>query len=99
MNGKIRMLREALEQNSEEMEKFKTEPPRSAEELLALAARLGVDLSGEDLNAARTELNDEELDMVAGGISKKDMKEVCGDFAYFMCVAAVGQAVWIPGEK
>ncbi len=67
MNEKIKKIQEALENNPELKKQLSENPPKTSEELIALAKQFGVELTEDDLKAAQ-ELSDEDLEKLAGGM-------------------------------
>lgn len=75
MNEKVKKALELLNQNKEMQKEIKQNPPKSKEELIALAKRLGVVLTEADLTAKK-DLTDTELENVAGGCDFLDTDSV-----------------------
>lgn len=67
MTEKMKAFLEALESNSEIKAQVLANPPKTKEEIIALAASIGVALSNEDITPNMQQLSDGELDKIAGG--------------------------------
>ena len=93
MNEKLKLALEKLEQNPELKEEVTKNPPKTVEEIIAIAARLGVTLTKEELEAEKMEMSLEELDQVAGGGKGKDF-DTCGVGMGIVCGVAAGVAIF-----
>lgn len=72
MNERIKMAIEELKQNKEMQEEIKQNPPKSIDDLIVLAKRLGVELTKADFELPE-DMTDEEMKQIAGG---KDAGEI-----------------------
>lgn len=67
MNDKIKTVLEKISKNEELKAQFKANPPKSEEDFVALAAKVGVELTVDEIKAANKELSDENLEKISGG--------------------------------
>ena len=67
MSEKMKQLFEKLAQNPELKAELEKNPPKSAEDVIAVAARLGVELKKEELEAELKELPLDNADQLDGG--------------------------------
>ena len=89
MNDKIKTVLEKISKNDELKAQLKANPPKSEEDLVALAAKVGIELTVDEIKAANKELSDEKLDKVSGG--------GCGWATVVVCVAGFLLAGWGDG--
>ena len=78
MSEKMKQLFEKLAQNPELKAELEKNPPKSAEDVIAVAARLGVELKKEELEAGAKELSLDGADQLDGGISLYKPILICG---------------------
>ena len=79
MSENLKKLLEKLEQSPELKAELEKNPPKSAEDVIAVAARLGVELTEEDLKADDKEISLENADQLGGGASLEDgFRMICG---------------------
>ena len=98
MNEKLKLALEKLEQNHELKDEVKKNPPKTAEEIIAIAAQLGIALTKDDLKPEGKEMSLEEADQVAGGDKVDNVGDVCDTGVCIVCGAASGSALWFPGD-
>lgn len=96
MNEKLKLALEKLEQDKALKEEVMKNPPKSAEEIIAIAARLGVTLTEDDLKLQDKEMSLEDADQLAGG-SKDGLDKTIEDCDVGMgiaCVLGAGSGYW-----
>lgn len=96
MNEKLKLALEKLEQNPELKDEIMKNPPKTAEEIIAIAARLGFTLTKDDLKPEGKEMSLEEADQLAGG-SKDGLDETIKDCDVGMaiaCILSTGSSYW-----
>ena len=96
MNEKLKLALEKLERNPELKVEVMKNPPKNAEEIIAIAARLGVELTKDDLKPQDKEMSLEDADQLAGG-SKDGLDKTIEDCDVGMgvaCVFGAGAGYW-----
>ena len=96
MNEKLKLALEKLEQNPELKAEVTKNPPKTVEEIIAIAARLGFTLTKDDLKPEGKEMSLEEADQLAGG-SKDGLDRTIEDCDLGMamaCIASAGSSYW-----
>ncbi len=66
MNEKLKLLSEKLKQDEALKKELEQNPPKTSEDLIEAAKRLGIVLTDEDLSDFG-KLSAEEIDQIAGG--------------------------------
>ena len=94
MNEKLQKVFDILEQNEELKNYYYKNPPKTKEEFIAAAKKLGVELTEDDLKNPTAELTKEELDQVAGGRTKHEILRCCGGATLFVCGLGAGCAYY-----
>ena len=94
MTEKMKLALEKYSQNEALQKEIEKNPPKSVEDVIALGKRLGVELSAADFEFGK-DMTEVELDQVAGGQSKSEVKRACGDSVYAICIITVGEAHWV----
>lgn len=97
MNEKLKLALEKLNKDEALMEEIKKNPPKSKQDIIVLAKRLGVELTEADLPFSE-DMTEEELRQVAGGkVSKSSMiQRKCSAPATALCRAVFDCAQWTP---
>ena len=73
---------------------------QDAEKLVAFFASKGFEVDVDDVNFTGQELNEEELQNVAGGRTRLDkINDYCGGAGAFMCGFEILNALWAPDVK
>lgn len=91
MNEELQKVFDILEQNEELKNYYYKNPPKTKEEFIAAAKKLGVELTEDDLKSPTAELTKEELEQVAaGGRTKDEILLSCGGGALFICGIGCG---------
>ena len=98
MNEKLKLALEKLEQNPELKEEVTKNPPKNAEEIITIAARLGVKLTKDDLKPESKEMSLEEADRLAGGDKVDNVGDVCDTGVCVVCGAVIASALWFTGD-
>ena len=98
MNEKLKLALEKLERNPELKAEVMKNPPKSAEEIIAIAARLGVKLTKDDLKPESKEMSLEEADRLAGGDKVDNVGDVCDTGVCIACGMAQASALWFTGD-
>lgn len=95
MSENLKLAIERLQQNTELMEEVKQNPPKNVDDVIALAARLGVSLTKADI-LSQGDLTLEELEQAAGGSKFSDNTQYCEFEGGFFCTFMLGAAFWDP---
>ena len=103
MTEKFKLALEKYEQDAQLQAEVEKNPPKTKEDIIAIAARVGVELTAEDLDFSQ-EMSLEDAEQVAGGKLTKDQVKHgcsgdwtaggCGNARYAACVIGVGAAHW-----
>ena len=98
MTEKLKLALEKYSQDEALQAEVEKNPPKTAEDIIAIAARVGVELAEEDLDFVK-EIPLGDADQIAGGRSKRDIKKECGGNAYAWCIIGAGVGYWDPSKK
>ena len=96
MSENIKLVLEKLEQSPEIKAETEKNPPKTVDDLIAIAARLGVELTKEELQAEVKQMSLEDADLIAGGDEMKDeIQNICGGGIYALCIVSAGSGYWL----
>lgn len=98
MTEKFKLALEKYEQDEALQAEIEKNPPKTVEDIVAIAARVGVELTEEDM-AFSKEMSLEDAEQVAGGRSKQDIKKNCDNAAYAFCIIGAGVGYWDPSNR
>ena len=89
MTEKMKLALEKYSQNEALQKEIEKNPPKSVEDVIALGKRLGVELSAADFEFGK-DMTEAELDQVAGGKTKSEIKAKCDSANYAACILGFG---------